>query len=259
MQTSGQAYAFVQVSNAETLTSAIAFVNRTRRIPIYYHRIIQTAPRRGWSALIFDGSLIDHYLLRNLSGRLRTQAFGLTSYNLQISYRLHVHGQTKAAYESHLALMITDRLRRLLAAGSVEELDLSEPADRLILQRYHDYQHKRTWTQPSARDTIPEPIVKYYGGDVTKLKDLLKPGIDPMFVAEVLEPGYSAQTAMQRILDSLALPYLSNDEILVHGETVGQAPFRVEGLSILKAQQWTDLNALPLNWTVIAPQQWKSA
>jgi len=258
MPTSGRAFAFVQVSNAEALSTAIAFVNRTRRIPVYYQRILQTAPRRGWTALIFDGSLIDHYLLRNLSGRLKTQSFGITNYNLQIGYRLHVHGQTKAAYESHLALMITDRLRRMLAAGSVEELDLSEPADRLILQRYHDYQHKRTWTQPSARDVIPDAIARYYAGDVSKITDILKPGIDPLFVGEVLEPGYSAHTATQRILDSLALPYLSQDEILVVPDAVGQAPRRIEGLNILNPEQWAEVEYLPNGWSISTPQQWKA-
>lgn len=258
MQPSGRAFSFIQTNNPEALNAAIVMINRRRRIPIYYQRIIQTAPRRGWSALIFDGALIDHYLLRNLSGRLSTKAFGISTYNMQLSYRFHVQGQTQSAYESHLALMITDRVRRLLATGAIQELDLSEPAERLILQRYHAYQHNSAWTQPSARDEIPADIALYYTGNVTRIAELLKPGIDPRYVAEVLEPGFSSQTALQRLLESLVLPYLVGDEVTLLLETTEQSPVpqRIDGTAILHPQQWTTIPVLPKNWGVVTAENW---
>lgn len=252
------AFSFVQTNNPEALTAAIVFVNRRRRIPIYYERIIQTTPRRGWIALILDGSLIDQYLLRALSTRLQTTTFGISLYGVSLSYRLHTNGQTKAAYESHLALIITDRLRKLLASGATHELDLAEPAERLILQRYHEYQHSRAWTQPSARESIPDEVLKYYSGNITELKNILKPGVDPQFVGELLEPGYSPEMGLHRILESLAFPYLSEDEVIVAQKIENESPMlnQIQGAAILNPQLWKSVDSLPKGWYAVLPEKW---
>ena len=87
-------FAFVQTDDAEKLEGTIILVNRSRHHRLAYSRIIQTAPRRGWIALIIDSNSPDHYLFRNLSGRLDTTSFEFGRNGMQLYYRLHHKGRT---------------------------------------------------------------------------------------------------------------------------------------------------------------------
>lgn len=249
MQYQNRSFLFIQIRDVEQLTGAIQFINRRRRIPVYYNYIIQTTPRRGWSAILIETNICDYHLLRTMSNRLKTRAFGLSIQNMFLSFRYYQSGQTKSAYESHLALKITDRLRRLLITGSTDELDLAEPSERLILQRYHVHQQTNSWAQPSPRDAIPEEIQAHYRGNIEVLEDIFKPGTDIRFISEILEPGFSIETSLDRLLQALHLPYLYQEDVTVGTDIIKE-------LDILDANRWQPDRELPKGWQIIASQSW---
>lgn len=252
-------FAFVKTKQQDALRSAITLVNRERQHAIGYQQIFMTSPRRGWIALVFDGVLIDQYLLRNISRRLETYTFGLSSFRMYISYRLHSNGKTIAAYESHLPLVIMERLRHVLSAGAVDELDLAEPAERVVLQRYHEYQLQGGWVKPSP-GAMPPEVESYYAGHAVDLGVVLKQGTDPRYIDEVLKPGYSIETALERLLGACALPYLHGDEISAPVWDEASYSVRMQpltGLDILDRQRWANAPELPKGWVVVRADAWE--
>lgn len=262
--------AFIRTIDTPSLETALLVVNRTRHHEVPYERVILTAGRQGWSAIVIDHSLPDHYLLRNLSGRLNTTAFELNANELTFGYRLHRDGQTLGAFESHLGLWINQRLRLVINMRDVKRLDLAEPAERFVLQLYHEHQRVRPWSQPSVRQTIPSQIDQYYRGSVQHLKSLVQPSIALNYLEDVFRPGMAAQAAIERLMGVLNLPYLPGDRIEIANEdeddlagyndpninTMVQEV--VEGYAILDPTYWRGrLLTLPKGWRMIDYRRWE--
>ncbi len=265
-------FAFVKTSNATAVENAIVLVNRSRHQQVSYRRIIRTSSRRNWIGLIIDSVTPDHYLMRNLSGRLNIQAFEIGINNISLYYRLHQDGRTIAAFESHLALWIAQQLRTIISTADVTRIDLAEPAGRLILQRYHEHQRSRAWSQPSAGEKIAPAIEEHYVGKASQLKSLLEPGMDLSYVQEIINPGFSAMVALDRLINVLALPFLkgepvivpASEEIFLPNETEETLEISFSGDQVLKGKEvlqpstWADADQLPKGWSVISQNAWGS-
>ncbi len=269
--------AFVKTSDTEHLSNAITFINRARRYPFQYKRIIQTTPRQGWIALIMDSPIPDHYLLRNISGRVRVRAFELSTNDFSMSYRLHQEGKTIAAYESHLSLWISQQLRALIATGDVSQIDLAEPAGRLILKRYHEYRRQWSWASGSSNESISSDIAWYYAGRAEEIKELLDKNTDITYVQDILKPGISVESAFERLVEVLDLPYIKGDPVSIEveedtslqdtealsklstGEITSalQSQRLIRGLETLNPSTWTNNTPLPKGWIVLTEEQWK--
>ncbi len=266
-------FAFVKTMDMTALENAISLINRSRHHPVNYSRIIQTTPRRGWIALIIDSVTPDHYLLRNISGRLNCHAFEIGINSISLYYRLHDRGRTVDAFESHLALWITQQLRLVLSTDNVMRIDLAEPAGRLVLQRYHEYRRSRAWAQPSANEKIVPSVEKYYAGQPEQLKSLLEPGTDLNYVRDLLKPGFSAREALHRIVTVLALPYFKGEPVIVdikdHIQINEDADLNtddldmafkgrrtVENLAVLESSTWPEDGPLPKGWISLGRDRW---
>ncbi len=271
-------FAFVKTIDSIALRNAIILINRSRHHPVTYTRLIQTKPQRGWIALIIDNVTPDHYLLRNLSGRLETKTFELGMNGISLYYRLHENGQTVSAFESHLALWITQQLRIILNTDNIMRIDLAEPAARLVLQRYHEHRRSRTWAQPSASHKIAPAIEQHYRGQVDKLKDIFEPGTQLAYVRDIVKPGFSAETALKRLVNVLALPYFKGEPVLVESDEqlthsidaqlatvetdanelalVLKGRRVVRDLAVLQPRTWAEDSDLPTGWTVITRDKW---
>jgi hypothetical protein len=248
-------FAFVETTDSKALTDNIVYINKSRHHRIEYKRILQTAPRREWSALILDNNNPDHYLLRNLSGRLQTRAFEFGMNGVRLFYRVHKLGRTASAYESHLGLWVTQELRSLMNTGDVMGLDLAEPAGRLVLRRYHEHQRNRAWThQNSAK--LPASIEEAYAGSIDDIQDLFAPKTSLAYIQEILAPGFSAQTALERLVEAFALPYLAGDVVEVHNAQ-GESVRTIEGYDILKPSTWHEGSALPTDWLMLTHKEWE--
>jgi hypothetical protein len=229
------AYAFVQTQ--QSLRNAIQLVNEARSLS--YASIIHTVAHRGWVALIFESGSVDNFLLRHLSEVAQTRAFGLSHPGIQLRYRLYHDGEIISAYESHMALQITDALRRLMVTNATHELDTTEPMTAWILHRYRQAQLQHNWEQPSPSDPIPQKLIDFYQPRVAALRPLLKSGVDEAFIAEVLQPGYSTDTVLERLFSAVTLPYLDETLITPHGKTLS-------GREIFNPVHWQE--ALPDGW-----------
>jgi hypothetical protein len=259
-------FAFVKSSNVTAIENAIILINRSRHQQVNYRRIIRTSPRRGWTALIIDSATPDHYLMRNLSGRLSTQTFEFGVNGVALYYRIHNEGRTVGAYESHLALWVAQQLRMIISTADVTRIDLAEPAGRLILQRYHEHQRTRAWTQPSAGEKIAPVIEQHYIGQASQLKSLLEPGTDLAYVQEIINPGFSAMVALDRLINILTLPYLKGEPVVVPSSEDIFAPSETEetleisfsgdhvlkGVEILTPKTWSTMDQLPKAWSIIS-------
>lgn len=260
-------FAFVQTIDSNDLEGTIALVNRTRHHLIVYDRIIRTAPRRGWSALILDATNPDHYLLRHLSERLKTTAFSFGIQGVRLYYRLHQTGRTVSAFESHLTLWITQQLRALLSTGDVMRLDLGEPAGRLVLRRYHEHQRNRAWSNPTPQLDIPPAVEAHYQGQAADLMALFRLGTAVDDVQEALSPGFSPQAALDRLAQALDLPYLAGDRVEVNNPPATDGSQRrftahepqrvVQGYAILKPGTWPEGGNLPEGWGVVWRSSWE--
>lgn len=265
-------FAFVKSSNVAAIESAIVLVNRSRHQQVNYQRIMRTSPRRGWTALIIDSATPDHYLMRNLSSRLTTQTFELGVNAVALYYRLHEEGRTVGAFESHLALWVAQQLRTVISTADVTRIDLAEPAGRLILQRYHEHQRTRAWTQPSAGEKIAPAIEQHYVGQASQLKSLLESGTDLSYVQEIINPGFSAMVALDRLISVLALPYLKGEPVILPSSEDIFAPSETEetleisfsgdhvlkGIETLTPKTWADVDQLPKGWSIVAQESWSS-
>lgn len=269
--------AFVKTNDLENLSNAITFINRARRYPFRYKRLIQTAPRNGWVALILFSPIPDHYLLRNVSGRCNVRAFELSTNDISMSYRLHQDGKTIAAYESHLSLWISQQLRTLLGTGDVSQIDLAEPAGRLILKRYHEYRRQWTWSATSANESVTTDIAWHYAGRAEELKDLLDKNTDIQYVQDIIKPGFSVESAFERLIEVLDLPYIKGDPVMIDVEadqpvkdnealsklSTGEltnalrSQRLIRGLETLKPATWPADAILPKGWIVLSEEQWK--
>ncbi len=250
--TVGRVFAFVKGQTQDSILHAIKEINRQRRPPFHYRRLILTASRRGWTALLWDDESVDFFLLRGLSKALSTETFGLSHNGMQIAYRYTSNGKPHAAFESHLQLKLTERLRRLMATQNLLELDLAEPAESLVLYRYRQLQSMNTWEQPSLQTEIPPQVMKFYQGNIQHLKPLLKPEVHLHYVAEVLTPGYSPETIMERLLNALALPYLTPSDEITYPYANDPSLKRVlAGSAIVDPKRWPESQPLPQSWQTL--------
>lgn len=268
-------FAFVRTSDIAALENAIIYINRSRHSPIQYNRIIQTASRDGWAALILDSVLPDHYLMRNISGRLHTRSFEIGTNGISIYYRVHQDGQTTSAFESHLALWITQKLRLILSTGDITRIDLAEPAGRLVLKRYHEHQRSRAWSQPSANEKIPPEVEDFYAGQISQLRDLLEPGMDSNYVQDIIKPGFAANHALSRLVSALALPYFKGEPVYIEKESEleldtakidalhsGQISLEMTGkksikdFAVLQPSTWPPHQPLPKGWLSVGREKW---
>lgn len=268
-----QNFAFVKTIDAEALTKAIIFVNRSRHHPFNYKRITQSAPRSGWIAIVIHHPASDHYLLRNISGRLSVRTVELGTNGFSIAYRVHQNGKTTGAFESHLALWITQQLRALMATGNMAQIDLAEPAGRLILRRYHEY--RRSWSSSKANESVTPDLKRYYDPNPSDLAEFLKTGTDISYVRDVIKPGFSATEAFTRLLEVLELPYIdgapviaelanSKPEVKVQS-SINASPSAetdqtrtLRGAEILAPATWNGQLLLPRGWVEITEEQWKA-
>jgi hypothetical protein len=261
--------AFIKSSDVAALDENIILVNRTRQHPNSYEWIIRTAPRSSWIALINSIGTPDHYLMRNLSGRLLAIAFELYADDLALSYRLHHRGQTVAAFESHLDLQIAQRLRLVVNTGDVRRLDLAEPIDRLVLRHYHDHHRSQPWAQATAPRSVPTQLQQHYAGQASDLNELLKSGSKSDYLDDVLQPGYAVETMLERFSSLLDLPYLPGDtvevpytaddlsaSIMANDDMMMQ--HTIKGYDILAPTTWPPDAHLPEGWSRISYQRWIS-
>ncbi|MBN2469959.1 MAG: hypothetical protein JXN59_04465 [Anaerolineae bacterium] len=237
------AFVMIQYNDPPSLGRAILQINATRRQRFFYRSMIVTAVRRDWIGLMLGegGGLVDHLLLRNLSGQLRTTAFELRYGGTDAAYRLHQAGRTVSAFESNLPYYVNSRLRILESAQDVAVLDLGEPIERFVLKRYYELQHPSLVSTLSLR--IPDVLQAHYSGDAVALVPLLVPGIEPGYVSSLLAPGFNPQTAFEGLAAVLDLPFIHDDVIRVvsGGQTV-----EVSGLEAARPATWQDI--LPAGW-----------
>lgn len=260
-------FAFVESTDPDRLEKAIVIINRSRQHPVPCKRVIRTAPRRGWMAIILDCDDPDHYLLRNLSGRLQTTTFELGIKGARFYYRLHRDGETRHAHESQPAQWIEQQLGELLSTNSITQLDLGEPAGRFILRCYHDYQRTRGWSAALIHQQLPDELMTYYHGEITDLEPLLIPGVDRDNLARIFAPDVSASAALDRLAVCLDLPYLIGDRVEVALKNHMQSSARhdpnrnnrqvVTGYDILKPATWPDGGNLPSGWSVLLSDSWQ--
>lgn len=257
-------FAFVKTADTAALENAITLINRSRHQPVNYTRIIQTTARRGWIALIIDSVVPDHYLLRNLSGRLHTDTFELGMNNITLYYRLHSSGRTTAAFESHLSLWVTQQLRAILSSGNVMRIDLAEPVGRVILQRYHEHRRSRAWAQPNASPKLPPAIEQYYAGKASDLANLFETGTDLKYIQDIMKPGFSAMDALERLVSALALPYFKGDPVIVEEDDTTTNELGaviknrrvVRNLATLQPSSWPMNSKLPEGWVILTQERW---
>ncbi|NJL94240.1 MAG: hypothetical protein HC915_11205 [Anaerolineae bacterium] len=236
MPATGRAISVVQTLQQQHLSTAIQQVNQAHQGPFSYRAVLLTAPRRGWVALVLEQKTVDWFLLRQLSANLGTGAFGLALHGVQLRYRYYHEGALVSAYESHLALRMAARLRQAVALGSIAQLDLEDPADALVAQRFQLHQQQHSWAQPSATEPLPAEVAQRYQGDVTALHPLLRSGIDPRYVQEALAPGYNPLAAWERLSASLNLPYLRGEEVVTLTEQA--TPLQMSAETLLDPDFW---------------------
>lgn len=236
------AFVFIKHEDQVSLGRAILRINASRRQRLVYRSLILSAPRRGWITLLLGGGgMTDHLLLRNLSGRLSTLAFELHLGMIAFSYRLYREGRTVSAFESNLPFYVNNRLQMLRTPRDINILDLAEPVERLVLERFHANQHPGRVLGMNIE--IPEDIEAYYRGNPARLQPVLRPGVDEDYVASLLAPGFNPEGAFELLVSLLDLPYLPADTVEV-GE--GDAVRRITGYAITRPSTWRE--TLPDGW-----------
>ena len=238
------AFVVIRHGNLPSLARAILEINATRRQKFFYPSIIVTSPERGWVALLLGegGGLVDHLLMRNLSGKLQTLALELRLGSYDFAYRLHEEGRTISAFESNLPYFVNYRLRMLEVARDLDVLDLGEPIERFVLKRYHELRHPDLVSTLSLR--IPDVLQAHYSGDATALAPLLGPGCPPGYVSSLLAPGFNPQTAFSNLISVLDLPFLLDYRVSVaHADHTQE----FSGLMVTRPSTWRD----------VLPQAWK--
>jgi hypothetical protein len=250
-------FAFIKTKDTFNLEANIVLINRTRQHPVDYKRIIYTAPRRNWTALIVDSAEPDHYLLRNLSGRLGTQAFEFGINAGRLYFRLHKSGRTECAFESDIVHLVNQKLQMLFNTGDVKRLDLAEPAGRFVLRRYHEHQRTRSWTHPISIMAIPPSVESYYDTNIEQIKPLLMPNTDLEALQGILQPGTAPDIALEKLSRAAAMPYITADEVETAGLKPDDPPRIVKGYDILKPSTWPEGSHLPTGWDIIPAESWE--
>ncbi|MFC1959791.1 hypothetical protein ACFLYO_03675 [Chloroflexota bacterium] len=238
------AFVFVKHHDLPTVGRAILHINTTRRQRFFYRSLILSEPQQGWIALLLGegGGLVDHLLLRNLSGRLQTTTFELRLGRYDFAYRVHCAGQTVGAFESNLPYYVNFRLRMIESSNDVNVLDLGEPIERFALKRYHDLQHPTAAITLSLK--IPEDVQQHYAGSVAAMKHVLQHGVDEQYVQSLLTPGFSPERAFENLLPVLDLPYIPPHSMTFTDEQ-GEV-HRVRHYDLTKPATW--MNTLPPGW-----------
>lgn len=239
------AFVFIKHQDQPTVGRAILQINTARRQRFFYRSLVLSEPQQGWIALLLGegGGLVDHLLLRNLSGRLRTTAFELRLGRYDFAYRVHRDGETVGAFESNLPYYVNFRLRMIDTANDVQVLDLGEPIERFILKRYHDLQHPTAAITLSLK--IPEAMQLHYAGDFAALEPVLRHGADEKYVKSTLTPGFSPERAFENLLSVLDLPYIPPHNLIFtdeQGETHQARQYEV---------------TQPATWHDVLPPGWK--
>jgi hypothetical protein len=240
------AFVFIKCEDQVALGRAILRINLTRRQQFFYRSLVLSAPRRGWIAILLGegGGLIDHLLLRNLSGKLETLAFELRLGRFDVAYRLHREGRTVAAFESNLPYYVNHRLRMIETADDVTVLDLGEPIERFVLKRYHDLQHPNAAITLSLR--LPDALHDHYAGTPELLRPLLRYDADVAYIQRLLTPGYNPERVFEHLMELLDLPYLPQDDGLTIPSPDGTVQ-KIDGLAITRPATWHDYT-LPSQW-----------
>ncbi len=237
------AFVFIKHTDQPSLGRAVLQINQARRQVFYYRSLVLSSPARGWIALLLGegGGLVDHLLLRNLTGRLKTIAFELQLGRYDFSYRLHQSGRTISAFESSLPYYVNHRLRMIETAKDVRMLDLAEPIERFVLKRYHDLQH------PNAAITlvlrIPDAIQEHYAGSAAALRPVLRRDAEAAYISRLLAPGHNPESSFESLVALLDLPFLPADTVLTAG---GGQPQQVSGYALTRPSTW--LEELPEGW-----------
>ncbi len=237
------ALVFLKTQDQAGLPEAIWDINQIRRQRLYYSSLVLSAPRQGWVRLVIgESGVVDHLLMRNLSGRLGTLAFELQAGMLGFAYRLHEGGRTTGAFESNLTFYVNQRLQMITTPRDTELLDLVEPIERYVLKRYQARLRRRD-PQPTGRESLPDDLQAHYAGDASQLVPVLRPETDLTFVTRLLEPGFNPEAAFEYLISVLALPYLRADEV--------DAP-RPDGLAALDVGEAPE----PGVWHGVLPEGW---
>ncbi len=253
-------FAFIKIDDVTQLEEMIVLINRARHQLIEYERIILTKARQGWVALIIDTATPDHYLLRNLSGRLNTTAFAFGVNGNRIFYRLQKLGRTISAYESDLGALVQQYLDTLISTGDVRILDLAEPAGRLVLRYYHEHQRSRAWTQQNSdQQKIPHNYQKFYQGQAEELRELFMPGVSAGDMQEILNPDVDADEAFTKMVQYLDLPYLVGDHVEMQklSDDSPQSERIIKDYDILRPSTWSEGDHIPKDWVVLKKEMWK--
>lgn len=253
-------FAFVKIDDVDKLADMIVLINRARHQLIDYERIILTEARQGWVALIIDTAIPDHYLLRNLSGRLNTTTFDFGVNTGRVFYRLHKQGRTVSAYESQLLTLIKQQLNALISNGDVRTLDLAEPAGRLVLRYYHDHQRSRAWTQqPTGQHKISKTCELHYQGNADALRELFTQDTEIDSIQDILAPKVEAETAFTVLVQAFELPYLVGDlvEIQKSSDDSPQTERVIKDYDILRPGTWSEGTHLPDGWQVLKKERWQ--
>lgn len=251
-------FGFIETDDDIDLMGLIILINRARHQAISYRRIIKTAARRGWIALMIDSAEPDHYLLRNLSARLKTQAFafGLNDYGLY--YRLFDNGQSLSAYESNIEAWIENQLRTLTNTGDVLAVDLAEPGGRLVLKHFHEHQRSRSWTQPVTIAHIPDAVRAFYAGHLEEIAHLFTADTAVSYMQGITAPDFDPDDGLNRLANGLNLPYTVGDIVEAPGLANDAEPRIVKGYEILRPSTWPEGSNLPDGWHVVPAENWES-
>ena len=253
-------FAFVKIDDVAQLESMTVLINQARHQLIEYERIILTKARQGWVALIIDTTIPDHYLLRNLSGRLNTTTFALGMNGHRVFYRLHKLGRTVSAYESDLLTLVKQQLNTLISTEDMRTLDLAEPAGRLVLRYYHDHQRSRAWTQqPTGQHKIPHNCEKHYQGQTEELRELFMAGVTAEEIQTILTPTTEAETTFDKMVQAFDLPYLVGDQVEIQksSDDSPQTERIIKDYDILRPSTWSEGEHVPADWIVLKKDTWQ--
>lgn len=255
-------FAFVKIDDVAKLEDMVVLINRARHQVIDYERIILTNARQGWIALIIDTTTPDHYLLRNLSGRLNTTAFAFGVNGHRIFYRLQKLGRTNSAYESDLGTLLQLHLDSLISTGDVRTLDLAEPIGRLVLRYYHEHQRSRAWTQQTSdQHKIPHNVEIFYKGQAEEIRELFVQGVSAGDMQAILNLEVDTDEAFAKMVQYLDLPYLVGDHVEMQklSDHSPQSEQIIKDYDILRPSTWSEGDHIPTDWVVIKKEKWKQS
>jgi hypothetical protein len=184
---------FLKTQDQAGLPEAIWDINQIRRQRLYYSSLVLSAPRQGWVRLVIgESGVVDHLLMRNLSGRLGTLASSFRPGCSVLRTGCTRVARTTGAFESNLTFYVNQRLQMIATPRDTELLDLVEPIERYVLKRYQARLRRRD-PQATGRESLPDDLQAHYAGDASQLVPVLRPETDLAFVRPAagtrLQPG----------------------------------------------------------------------